>query len=864
MLRKPLVVAALAFAVIAPLAGQVTVDVDPSETRGTIDRTLFSYVNYQALLDQGATVSVLSLEKLNLEGTQQRVATSPPSFEPENDNATPNRFNWDAFNTEGLFPSESLRYVGKGLIDKIREDGMEPVMLLAYNLPWLSPDGDVTTPPQDPEEYAEFAAAALSVVNGRPGSSDYQLNVQYVEIWNEPDTSIYWDGRATRYYELFNTVAERLAEDHPEVKVGGPASLNYSANWTLNFIEECGDNIDVLIYHSYEESPENLTSRIEEMAEYLRDETGNEDAQVMITESDHRNLRGAPKSEYILERQFRLQNVREYIHGFHHFTAKAFNEGDTLLGLVNPNGTLVDYNYWPFWIFRDLVGREVAVDVGGGHASVRSGLYSMASQADDRASAVVYLPSDVASSAVDVTVRMPIPFGLRDGIVRVSRATHEGGDYEHIEVLDGQSEYERTITVEPGSAYAVTVHKDVGDDLVWATLDFEEESTLVGQSLVANVKVQNISSRELSGLFKILGVPQEWTSTVLSGDDRFRDLQPGETATARVRLNTPSVTPVGGSGAYAFVSARPRGARSMRISSTAVPVEVLAPVAIQPEKFRVFTAGGYEANLSVTFENTYSEDVRGNVEIQLPEGVTTREAVDLTVPEGQAETIDFPVRGASDVETGDYTAKIVFRFQGTQFSEDLDLYVRDFATELSSTPVDLSGLRNVDGFTHPGRYESYDQTGFGGRFSLPGHLVPGPGQVRFMGVTFGFPDVEAETANLVEARGQDVPLPAGAYETLNLLTTTVNSSKEESLTVNYADGSRDDKPLQVTDWCVQSRYNDVPVIQAPYRHVTTGVLRDCKPQIFMVRIPLDANKEVESVTLPDRKTLYIVSMTLTR
>ena len=139
--------------------------------------------------------------------------------------------------------------------------------------------------------------------------------------------------------------------------------------------------------------------------------------------------------------------------------------------------------------------------------------------------------------------------------------------------------------------------------------------------------------------------------------------------------------------------------------------------------------------------------------------------------------------------------------------------------------------------------------------------MPPPGRKSYLGVEFDFPDV-ASDAHLVETRGQTIDLPAGRFDRLALLATTVNSDKSETLTVVYTDGSTDEIEFSLTDWCVRAKFGEVPVVRAPYRHMTAGVLRDCNPQIFLVQYEIDPTKTVDELRLPNRPTLYVVAATL--
>ena len=837
---------------------QATLRVDTTQGSGEIDRSLFSFVNYQALIDRGETVALRAFSQLNPSGGYQRMEINPPTFWPSQQ---------EGFKPDELFATQSFRSVGRELIDQVRAEGMEPVLLLAYNTPWLTADGDITSPPTDSELWAQMASEALSVANGRPGSSDYALNVKYVEVWNSPDSQTYWKGTPEQYFDLFTTVSRRIRRDHPGVRVGGPSVSNYRSEWVREFLAACGEYLDIFMYHSSGETTEEVISGIIETREMVQKVTGNANIEVMVTEADNQLIDGAEKFEYLIRRQVLLQGIRDVSTGFNHFAARAFPQGDGEVGLVYPDGTIVGPNYWPFWILRDLVGTEIPTQLTGASDVIDRGLVAIASLTDDRLTTMIHLPRSVSESPLPLTVDITVPASLSEGIVHVSRADPYNGAIVDAIPLSGESRFRRDIVVAPGEAWSITALKDAGDELVWTSLSFREPAVLVGQRLVADVRITNLTPQSLTGSVRILGVPQQWRASAIDNSDRFSSLSPGETAEAVIELTAPTTTPVEGSGAYAFVNVRPRGARPVRLSSIASRVDVRAPVSIDPNLFRVFTTAGHSAQINVSFANLFTEPVRGRAYLELPHGVSSAPPVTVDLPVDGTRDVEFSVVGTAAAEPGVHQAAVVFDYDGILFREQIDVVIEPFPIGRISTIVDLSELRNVDGFTLPDDFEAYDQEGFGGRFSLPAHLMPEAGELEFRGVRFRFPDVRANGPNLVEARGQSVPAPASRttdrFSALHLLVTSVNSSKEEYVTITYDDGTSAAEPLNVTDWCVLPRFADTPVIRAPYRHATSGTLRDCRPQIFMVEIPLDRAKRIRSITLPDRPTLYVVGVTLT-
>lgn len=855
-----LVVGVLLAALFPAVAwGQVTIVADSARTGEPIDRSLFSLVNYQSVAEMAGSVAERAVLWLGAEGTFQRLATTPHRFEPQNDNDDPDVMNWSGYRPDELFASENRRYVGRELVEKVRDDGMEPVMLLAYNLPWLSPDGDITQAPEDPREWAEFASAALRAVNGAPGSADYELRVRYVEIWNEPDTQLYWKGSASQYQELFREVVERLDRDHPDVLVGGPAALNYTSPWALGFIRSTADYLDFYVYHSYNEAPEQLVERIEQVDQYIR-QTAGRPIPIMITESDHFGLAGASKIDYLIRRQVLLQTVRDQVEGFHHFQARAYQEGPHLFGLVRDDGSVIDYNYYPMWLFRDVFGDEIDLQLSGGSRIDRESLVTIASVADDRMSTVVYLPL-AAARPLTVSVESALPAALRDGLVLVSRVADGDSGVVATELNSGVARRTDEFELQPGTAVAVTVLAGNPSELIWTDIELDRTSGLVGQPIRATLRMMNTSRDSLRGAIQPLGFPTDWEIQLVDGEDSFRDVMPGEVVEAVFDVTPTSPTPIGGSGVYAFVSARPPRSRSVRMNSLAVNIAVDAPVQTIGRPNRVYLTEGYRGEVTARFTNTFSGSVVGDVSIEAPDGFVVDSPRTLSLSLGEAQELTFAIETTGAVEAGTYVGNYAFLYDGISFREPFDIIVTDFDTGVSGQIVDLDDSYNVDGVSFQDDFEAHDQEGFGGRFAYAGELLPPPGPKNYLGIDFHFPDV-ASDAHFVEMRGQTIALPQGRFDRLALLATTVNSDKSETLTVVYTDGTSQEIDFDLTDWCVEPKNGEVPVVKAPYRHIPSGVLRDATPQIFLVQYDLDPTKSVRELRLPTRPTLYIVAATL--
>jgi hypothetical protein len=845
----------LAVEVTVP-AVEARVEFDPSTTIAPINRGLFSYVNYQDLADRGSPLAIKAMQDLYLHGGHQRLATNPPGFEPENDNDDPLVTDWERLHPEALFPTELLR--GVELVDRVIEDGMEPMLLLAYNLPWLSPDGGITRAPTDPHEWAEFAVAAIQSINGTDPTVAPKLKL--VEIWNEPDTELYWKGSKEQFYELFNIVAERIHRECPGVIVGGPAALNYTSPWALGFIDACGQSMDAYIYHSYNEVPELLVERLGKMADYLLRKTGRE-IPIIISEVDSFDFTGDLKFDYLMRRQAALQGpeARTLI-GFHHFQARAYKEGERFFGLVTLEGNLIDYNYWPYWMYRHYRGDRTVAKVSSGDPLVNRQLIALGARSGDTVLGLVHLPVQ-ARKRTRTTLSMPVPEDFKDAMLLVYGA---GAGTEPgivlAEKIAGREVLELVVDLAPGQAHAMVLVKDGVEDLVWTRVRLDHDEVLVGDSLTVEAEVFNQSSTAVDGRISLAGFPTDWIVSA-EGPDSLA-LEPGEKAVVRFKVETRSVTPIDGSPLFAFAQVRRTGGRLARIPSVPASVKALSPVDMVLKPYRVFAAPGESVKVELQVRNSYSSAVSGDFSLDLPEGFVPGKTQRKTVAFASTDKVPLSFTVPRNAKPGEYPASVAFDFNGVRFSAAFDLVIAEYSSGQRSVAVKLGNLFNADGITS--RTDFGDFKDFGGRFTIPAEFLPPAGPVSYLGIEFDFPSYGTGVLNMVQTKGQVVPVARGNYTGLAVLATATNSNKRESLVVNYDDGSFADLSLAVSDWCVAPRFGEIPVVKAPYRHIPEGVLMDAQPQIFLLRYPLDPKKRVVSITLPERNELYVLAMSLVR
>jgi len=172
--------------------------------------------------------------------------------------------------------------------------------------------------------------------------------------------------------------------------------------------------------------------------------------------------------------------------------------------------------------------------------------------------------------------------------------------------------------------------------------------------------------------------------------------------------------------------------------------------------------------------------------------------------------------------------------------------------------VDLTGHYNTDGISEHGDFGdgNFDDAGW----AFAGDTMPAAGRVTLLDIPFEFPSYAKGRRNTVEARGQTLPLAPGKYDQIELLASAHHGSPSSTATINYADGTAT-VPLRLTDWAQSPQFGERVAIAADHRHDGDS---DTGPpvNIFDVTVPLDPERELRSIALPDERRIHLFAVTL--
>ena len=132
-------------------------------------------------------------------------------------------------------------------------------------------------PPKDFKKWAVICEHIIRHYN-EGWAGGYRLDMQYWEIWNEPDLdpeeATYrrtWGGTKAQFFDMYEVAAKHLKECFPHLKIGGPA-LAGKLPWAEDFLREMSRRqvpIDFFSWHVYGKEPEKLTTKADQIRALL-------------------------------------------------------------------------------------------------------------------------------------------------------------------------------------------------------------------------------------------------------------------------------------------------------------------------------------------------------------------------------------------------------------------------------------------------------------------------------------------------------------------------------------------------------------------------------------------------------------------
>jgi hypothetical protein len=235
-------------------------------------------------------------------------------------------------------------------------------------------------PPRDAGKWAAICLGIIRHYNqGWAGGFDH--DIRYWEIWNEPENRpAMWTGTDEDYLRLYATAARAIKEQHPELKVGGPAVGSTGelvegafrpSGFVTNFLGLCrreGLPLDFFSWHCYTDNPDELVERARGIRSVL-DQHGFGTTESHLTEWNHlpgkswepalrtaapearqefyEAMAGVPGAAFVAAALLSLQDAPVDV-------CALFHGGTGGFGLFNESG-VASKNYHAMRAFRELL-----------------------------------------------------------------------------------------------------------------------------------------------------------------------------------------------------------------------------------------------------------------------------------------------------------------------------------------------------------------------------------------------------------------------------------------------------------------------------------------------------------------------------
>jgi xylan 1,4-beta-xylosidase len=137
------------------------------------------------------------------------------------------------------------------VLDRLATTGMRPVLELSFMPRALARDPStviggygVASPPRDWDRWAGLVTGLVRHLRGRVGEAE--LSRWAVEVWNEPDLTMFWTGTRDEYFRLYDLTARAVRDACPGLPVGGPATAG--TRWIGPFLEHVNSDGTPMVF----------------------------------------------------------------------------------------------------------------------------------------------------------------------------------------------------------------------------------------------------------------------------------------------------------------------------------------------------------------------------------------------------------------------------------------------------------------------------------------------------------------------------------------------------------------------------------------------------------------------------------------
>lgn len=167
------------------------------------------------------------------------------------------------------------------IVDTLSKNGIRILGLLNYSTPWASGSGAWNDPPQDNSLFVNYALKVME---------RYKEKIRYWEVWNEPDSEIYWlrqDGLKS-YCGLLKDVYTAAKKAQPQCVILNGGLANGLSSVNALYDNGAAAYFDILNIHIFEQPLDpNAVKRIEaypKLAYKVMSRNGDSAKKIWVTE----------------------------------------------------------------------------------------------------------------------------------------------------------------------------------------------------------------------------------------------------------------------------------------------------------------------------------------------------------------------------------------------------------------------------------------------------------------------------------------------------------------------------------------------------------------------------------------------------
>lgn len=172
------------------------------------------------------------------------------------------------------------------IISLSRDMGLKIFYRLGTSIEHTGKDwGFNTLTPKDIDNYAEALAGIVRHYT-QGWANGFKWDIEYWELFNEPDKHSCWRGDGEEFIKLFVTCLKRLKSEFPKLKIGGPALAAPKKQYIANLLEACraeGVVPDFISWHLYSSDPREVVGQVDEIRK-LVDDCGAKKCKLIIDE----------------------------------------------------------------------------------------------------------------------------------------------------------------------------------------------------------------------------------------------------------------------------------------------------------------------------------------------------------------------------------------------------------------------------------------------------------------------------------------------------------------------------------------------------------------------------------------------------